>query len=97
MTYGKARVAEPSLFQGLASSPACEATRRATRNCFNPLEIRLDVEDYSAHSHHRYSSMLTRTHFTYAIFCHRKHDFSKHKHTHNITSHIISLLGVENL
>ena len=31
MTDGKARAAEPSLFQGLASSPACEATRRATR------------------------------------------------------------------
>ena len=31
MTDGKARAAEPSLFQGLASSPAREATRRATR------------------------------------------------------------------
>ena len=31
MTDGKARAAEPSLFQGLVSSPACEATRRATR------------------------------------------------------------------
>ena len=31
MTDGKARVAEHSLFQGLASSPAREATRRATR------------------------------------------------------------------
>ena len=31
MTDGKARGAEPSLFQGLASSPAREATRRATR------------------------------------------------------------------
>ena len=30
MTDSKARVAEPSLLQGLASSPACEATRRAT-------------------------------------------------------------------
>ena len=40
MTDGKARAAEPSLFQGLASSTALEATRRATRcfaNCFNPL------------------------------------------------------------
>ena len=39
MTDGKARGAEPSLFQGLASSPAREATRRATRRfyCFNPL------------------------------------------------------------
>ena len=27
MMDGKARGAEPSLFQGLASSPACEATR----------------------------------------------------------------------
>ena len=33
MTDSKARVAEPSLFQGLASSQAREATRRATR-CF---------------------------------------------------------------
>ena len=31
MTDGKARAAEPSLFQGLVSSPAREATRRATR------------------------------------------------------------------
>ena len=31
MTDGKARAAEPSLFQGLASSTAREATRRATR------------------------------------------------------------------
>ena len=31
MTDGKARAAEPSLFQGLASSPAREPTRRATR------------------------------------------------------------------
>ena len=31
MTDGKVRAAEPSLFQGLASSPAREATRRATR------------------------------------------------------------------
>ena len=31
MTDGKARAAEPSLFQGLANSPAREATRRATR------------------------------------------------------------------
>ena len=31
MTDGKVRGAEPSLFQGLASSPAREATRRATR------------------------------------------------------------------
>ena len=31
MTDSKARAAEPSLFQGLASSPAPEATRRATR------------------------------------------------------------------
>ena len=31
MTDGKAKAAEPSLFQGLASSPAREATRRATR------------------------------------------------------------------
>ena len=40
MTDGKARGTEPSLFQGLASSPAREATRRATRrfcNCFNRL------------------------------------------------------------
>ena len=40
MTDGKARGAEPSLFQGLASSLAREATRRATRrfcNCFNRL------------------------------------------------------------
>ena len=37
MTDGKARAAEPSLFQGLASSPAREATRRAFANCFNPL------------------------------------------------------------
>ena len=32
MTDGKARAAEPSLYQGLASSPAREATRRATRH-----------------------------------------------------------------
>ena len=32
MTDDKARAAEPSLFQGLASSPAREATRRATRH-----------------------------------------------------------------
>ena len=31
MTDSKARGAEPSLFQGLASSPVREATRRATR------------------------------------------------------------------
>ena len=31
MTDGKARAAEPSLFQGLANSAALEATRRATR------------------------------------------------------------------
>ena len=31
MTDGKAKAAEPSLFQGMANSPACEATRRATR------------------------------------------------------------------
>ena len=31
MTDGKAKAAEPSLFQGLASSAAREATRRATR------------------------------------------------------------------
>ena len=31
MTDGKAKAAVPSLFQGLASSPAREATRRATR------------------------------------------------------------------
>ena len=31
MTDGNARAAEPSLFRGLASSPAREATRRATR------------------------------------------------------------------
>ena len=31
MTDGKARAAEPSLFQGLANSAAREATRRATR------------------------------------------------------------------
>ena len=31
MTDGKAKAAEPSPFQGLASSPAREATRRATR------------------------------------------------------------------
>ena len=41
MTDGKARAAEPSLFQGLASSPAREATRRepqdAFASCFNPL------------------------------------------------------------
>ena len=38
MTDGKARGAEPSLFQGLASSPAREATRRATRRfCKLPL------------------------------------------------------------
>ena len=38
MTDSKARAAEPSLFQGLASSPAREATRRATRHfCFNLL------------------------------------------------------------
>ena len=40
MTDGKARAAEPSLFQGLANSAAREATRRATRrfaSCFNPL------------------------------------------------------------
>ena len=40
MTDGKARGAEPSLFQGLVSSPAREATRRATRRfckLFNPL------------------------------------------------------------
>ena len=36
MTDGKARGAEPSLFQGLASSPAREATRRATRRLFQP-------------------------------------------------------------
>ena len=32
MTDGKARAAEPSLFQGLANSAAREATRRATRH-----------------------------------------------------------------
>ena len=40
MMDGKVRVAEPSLFQGLANSAAREATRRATRrfeNCLNPL------------------------------------------------------------
>ena len=40
MTDGKARAAEPSLFQGLANSAAREATRRVTRrfaSCFNPL------------------------------------------------------------
>ena len=31
MTEGKATAAEPSLLQGLASSPAREATGRATR------------------------------------------------------------------
>ena len=31
MTDGKARAAEPSLFQGLANSAARKATRRATR------------------------------------------------------------------
>ena len=31
MTDGKARAAEPSLFQGLANSAAREATRRATK------------------------------------------------------------------
>ena len=31
MTEGKARAAEPSIFQGLANSAAREATRRATR------------------------------------------------------------------
>ena len=31
MTDGKVKAAEPSLFQGLACSPAREATRRATR------------------------------------------------------------------
>ena len=31
MMDGKARAAEPSLFQGLANSAAREATRRATR------------------------------------------------------------------
>ena len=38
MTDSKAKAAEPSLFQGSVSSPAREATRRATRRfCFNPL------------------------------------------------------------
>ena len=40
MTDGKARAAEPSLFQGLVNSAAREATRRVTRrfaSCFNPL------------------------------------------------------------
>ena len=38
MTDSKARVAEPSLFQGLVNSPVREATRRATRHfCFNLL------------------------------------------------------------
>ena len=39
MTDGKVRAAEPSRFQGLASSPAREATRRATR-CFRERENR---------------------------------------------------------
>ena len=46
MTDGKARVAEPSLFQGLASSPAREATRRATRRfceLFQPARKRPDT------------------------------------------------------
>ena len=37
MTDGKARAAEPSLFQGLANSAAREATRRATRRFCNLL------------------------------------------------------------
>ena len=37
MTDGKARAAEPSLFQGLANSAAREATQDAFASCFNPL------------------------------------------------------------
>ena len=37
MTDGKARAAEPSLSQGLASSPARERATRRFANCFNPL------------------------------------------------------------
>ena len=37
MTDGKARAAEPSLFQGLASSPARSGEPQyAFANCFNP-------------------------------------------------------------
>ena len=43
MTDGKARAAEPSLFQGLASSPAREATRRATRQPARERENRPDT------------------------------------------------------
>ena len=49
MTDGKARAAEPSFFQGLASSPAREATRRATRRfckLFQPSRERTHVHTY---------------------------------------------------
>ena len=40
MMDGKARAAEPSLFQGLAGSPAREATRRAFYKLFQPARER---------------------------------------------------------
>ena len=49
MTDGKARAAEPSLFKGLASSPAREATRRATRRfckLFQPAKIGLILAQF---------------------------------------------------
>ena len=45
MTDGKARGAEPSLFQGLASSPAGEATRRAFCKLFQPARERENRPD----------------------------------------------------
>ena len=46
MTDGKARAAEPSLFQGLASSPAREATRRATRRFCKLLQPARERENW---------------------------------------------------
>ena len=45
MTDGKARGAEPSLFQGLASSPAREATTRRFCKLFQPARERENRPD----------------------------------------------------
>ena len=53
MTDGKARAAEPSLFQGLANSAAREATRRATRRFCKLLQPARERENLPVYLHTR--------------------------------------------
>ena len=45
MMDGKARAAEPFLFQGLVNSPAREATRRATRHFYKLFQPARECEN----------------------------------------------------